>query len=1084
MSDREQLVSATERCGIIPAAPLPATTVGPTRGSSAREFFQYIPLWEELFPHVPPAQQQELLTLAGRQGLLYAHQLPVLTNGNGARTLPHVEEPASRQVLARIVAGHTNDLQPVRALPLQVEDTALDAAQREAVARALNTPDVCLIQGLPGTGKSRVVAEIVSQATAREMRVLLLAPTGAALDRVLALVDDKASTCPVRCVGPDEQVESLTPDIRAFTFTERARILNEQSLAKAQAALTESEHRCRYWRELETIWPRLWELLAQGVVLNQQLEALEQQHAACADAVAAEAREIETGPAPTSTAPSCGLTRKIELLAESRRKARARLETELAEIGQKTGTLRQEMDARAPALAEMQSLADAKRTGRWWTARWWRATWRGNVARRLAELESLQTGAGAALDALAARERALTQDGTDEQNGLQAELARLLGAEVERRQGELAARAANMRCTLAQIQEEWRAQCLRLDDGACLATPLTDADLRAAFARWQLRLSLEESQLQFARDWVVHLQHEAGTLTSRLPRYINLIAATTTGLEGDAHFGERSPLGQEFDLLVLEEADQVTESEFLRLARLARRWILVGSGLCRARKEGEGVDNGVQHSARQIPRADLFLALWHHLHSDPRRLPYRWVREKDRLCCRLRPLSPDQLAWLESERVADFPDIELRILVLPRMQPLLVQVVFPSAMSIAQAKAYIFKELQELPVQATGHSFRWLDRPDQIALAMGAPAETEEVPVQLEVGVREIIAKKVAANHAESPAQLPWQTLRLEFDHEAGWSRERAEEWVRRYLGIRDLGRTICLDVPYRMQPRLAACLSEMLFDGAYVITNGAEPRHMTRSAAIQNNDACGRVELVTVPPLAAGAPSVRGSPDGVRKQSNGRRAAVSPRRPALPGGAGLELDLAAPSQVGRLPSELRAELPARGLVNYLEAQAVVHALENVVTRRSLPEPTEAVPAVAVLALYPAQASLIRCLMRRSAVLAGRDIPVEVDVPGAFRHREAPIVLVSLTRSHTHRAVSFGEDPGALPLALTRARAQLILFGDPGTLGRRSQWEGPLDHLDALEAERERRLIAAILRHRHGHDSLPGSNSHRKGSGA
>ena len=76
----------------------------------------------------------------------------------------------------------------MRPEPLTYVDGDLDENQREAVARAVFTPDLCLIRGLPGTGKSRVVSEIVLQAAARGERVLLLAPTPAALDRVLERV--------------------------------------------------------------------------------------------------------------------------------------------------------------------------------------------------------------------------------------------------------------------------------------------------------------------------------------------------------------------------------------------------------------------------------------------------------------------------------------------------------------------------------------------------------------------------------------------------------------------------------------------------------------------------------------------------------------------------------------------------------------------------------------------------------------------------------------------------------------------------------------------------------------------------------
>jgi superfamily I DNA and/or RNA helicase len=154
--------------------------------------------------------------------------------------------------------------------------------------------------------------------------------------------------------------------------------------------------------------------------------------------------------------------------------------------------------------------------------------------------------------------------------------------------------------------------------------------------------------------------------------------------------------------------------------------------------------------------------------------------------------------------------------------------------------------------------------------------------------------------------------------------------------------------------------------------------------------------------------------------------------------------------------------------VNYLEAQAVVRRLEE------LAGETDAAAAVAVVALYPAQAELIRRLIGQSARLSAGGLRVDVDAPAAFRQREYPVVLVSLTRSHGHRAVSFGDEASLLGLALTRARRRLILFGDVGTLARRSQWEGVLDHLDEAAAAREGQVVGRLL------DYLQGRGRHAR----
>ena len=115
------------------------------------------------------------------------------------------------------------------------------------------------------------------------------------------------------------------------------------------------------------------------------------------------------------------------------------------------------------------------------------------------------------------------------------------------------------------------------------------------------------------------------------------------------------------------------------------------------------------------------------------------------------------------------------------------------------------------------------------------------------------------------------------------------------------------------------------------------------------------------------------------------------------------------------------------------------------------------------MALYPAQAELITRLLQRVPALLASSVTVEIGPPSAFRHRECLTALISLTRSHTHRAVPYGDGPLALTLALTRAAERVILFGDPGTLARRTQWQGALDHLDETAAERERTLAARLV---------------------
>ena len=230
------------------------------------------------------------------------------------------------------------------------------------------------------------------------------------------------------------------------------------------------------------------------------------------------------------------------------------------------------------------------------------------------------------------------------------------------------------------------------------------------------------------------------------------------------------------------------------------------------------------------------------------------------------------------------------------------------------------------------------------------------------------------------------------------------------------------------MQPPLAAVLSHVLFRGE----GWAVPSLCSAVDAA--------VEFVAVPAHV-----------GDRRGSS--------RLQPVKGGAGLETDLSDLPHNDRLPSEFRALLPQRGLVNYMEATAVVRALERL---------DEAAPLPAVITLYAAQADLIRLLIARSPKLASRSVP-RVDVPAAFREQEADTVFVSLTRSHSHRSVTLGEGPALLTVALTRARRRLVVFGDVGTLARRGQWSGSVDHLDESAAGQERDIVVRLLDYIHGH---------------
>ena len=1030
------------------------------------------PCWDEWYQRASPAQRQEALARAAHQGVLYAHQLTAV-------------EPR-RPLLSTLLNGSTKDLQPLHPPAVACHDRELDETQREAVARALATPDVCLIQGFPGTGKSRVVTEILLQAARRGERVLFLAPTTAALDRVLERLATHSAVCPLRCLAADESTESLSPAIARLTLAERLRAYREQTIPAARAARDAARAALETRRGEEGVWPRLAELAGRLEQLAERDRGLAEQRAGIAAEV--EKRSAAAGP----------LGRQWDACTRVRMETLERLDTQLAGLRAELETITAKQGHLESEWQRVRPLSEARKRWRVWTGAWWRAAMRGGLADQIGDLETRREelqSARARLerdigDSLA--ERAAAEE------RYQAECRRLQEEEIARRQAELDAERATVARQRDELQEQWRASCQALASGSVPADMSRPA-LEAARAEWQRRHSGDEERALAAEEWLRAVEEGLAELPDKLAACANVVAATTTALPANGQFGDRN--GQPavlFDLLVLEEAHQVTESEFATAARRARRWVLVGEP-----QFDTEATTPRRMGRTAVLRTGFFQRLWQNLHADPRRLPFAWTQRDGRLGCRLRPVAPDHERYVETEPVVDHPEIELRILSVPRQPPQVVEVLFPAYQGIAEAKQFLYCELDELAVHTRGRAMTWRETADEVILELMPAGEHETITVELPEGVRECVACVSAAD-----GETCWATCRFQFARAIGWTRARAEQWIAKHLGLSSVGRTVFLTVPHRLAPPLACFLSDLLFGGVCEPADSAPLVAPFRAA----------VEFVAVPSLAslearhrAEAEARRYSGEAHHAHTERGQAAVSVRPPRLrtvKGGAGLELNLADDRPLDQLPGELRAVLPRQGLVNYLEARALVQRLEALAGdcdfraacqrwRECRAEPfvhdcaslAECIcprlddsPAVAVMALYPAQAELLRHLIRQSPVLADGSIAIEVGLPSAFGQRECLLALVSLTRSHAHRAVSYGDHPHVLAQALTRATAGLILFGDPGTLARRSQWRGALDHLDESAAQQEGSVVAQLVHYLQGQGPHPAAFHLHEGS--
>lgn len=117
-----------------------------------------------------------------------------------------------------------------------VTDDALTSRQQQAKALALDTPDIALIHGPPGTGKTTVICGIVEELVKRGQRVLLVAPTHVALDNVLERVGDRPGVTAIRLGSPD----NVEQQAHRFLLQHRSKDLARHLAKDLRAATSEA----------------------------------------------------------------------------------------------------------------------------------------------------------------------------------------------------------------------------------------------------------------------------------------------------------------------------------------------------------------------------------------------------------------------------------------------------------------------------------------------------------------------------------------------------------------------------------------------------------------------------------------------------------------------------------------------------------------------------------------------------------------------------------------------------------------------------------------------------------------------------
>jgi ATP-dependent RNA/DNA helicase IGHMBP2 len=150
-------------------------------------------------------------------------------------------------------------------------DAQLNQPQRDAVAAALAAPDIALIHGPPGTGKTRTLVEVIGQMVARGQRVLATAASNTAVDNlaerlIAAGVDTVRLGHPAR-VAPAVEDRTLdvllrrhpdtalarrwlkqADDVERTVFRRRRGVLDREQRAEQRAAVRAARAEARQLR--------------------------------------------------------------------------------------------------------------------------------------------------------------------------------------------------------------------------------------------------------------------------------------------------------------------------------------------------------------------------------------------------------------------------------------------------------------------------------------------------------------------------------------------------------------------------------------------------------------------------------------------------------------------------------------------------------------------------------------------------------------------------------------------------------------------------------------------------------------------
>ena len=417
---------------------------------------------------------------------------------------------------------------PQNCKPLHVD-------QKAAVDGALSTQNAYFIQGPPGTGKTTVITEIIRQLTARNERVLLLAPTHVAVDEVLVRIARKQDhVLPVRLAADDSRISR--EEVRRFSE-------NSVQTELGRRVRTPQTTNVPSWERDLSVAQKTFDIIQTWLVARQKSEAARIHYNS-------EAQSLS----------------EIQFQTESELAALIKAIASLEGVSQ-------DLEARNQVLSreviDQQEHCTRIYAESGWPQRLVSIIGVGSLGKAETQLANIRQALRGTIEAYEATGNELERL-RETFNRVNKES----GARVSR-QSEKTENNVKILAAADAAESQALSDAIGTTKGASpdsFAGILKQA--AATIKRLKANITLERrwfdltGQSDNSSNFRATAEDELG---SEILKYINLACCTTTGIAS-----RRLVKEIEFDVLIVDEASRVTDSEFLIGAVRAKRWILVG----------------------------------------------------------------------------------------------------------------------------------------------------------------------------------------------------------------------------------------------------------------------------------------------------------------------------------------------------------------------------------------------------------------------------------------------------------------------------------------------------------------------------